>query len=181
VDVVSLNSGDLWHELRFGLGSARAEAADPVNAAGAMPERVAYTARESLQWCTVNAAEAMGLGDQLGSLTPGKRADLMLVGGPSVEQHPRVDPYATLAFQTTAADVRTVLVEGRAVKRDGVLLGTPLSELTARADAAADRIMQRLQDAGRQLPGTPEGAWAAIDPMARMHYEQALQAIRDAS
>ena len=178
-DVVSLNSGDLWHELRFGLGSARAEAADPVNAAGAMPDRVAWTARESLAWCTVNAAEAMGLGDRIGSLTPGKRADLMLVGGPGVEQHPRVDPYATLAFQTTAADVRTVVVDGVAVKRDGVVLGTPLAELTARADAAADRILQRLHDAGRELPGTPPGAWAAIDPMAQLHHEQARDAVRE--
>lgn len=180
-DVVSLNSGDLWHELRFGLGSARAEAADPVNAAGAMPDRVAYTAREALDWCTVNAAQAMGLGDRVGSLTPGKRADLMLVGGPALEQHPRVDPYATLAFQTTAADVRTVLVEGRTVKLDGVVQGTPLPELTARADAAAERIRQRLHDAGRALPGTPDGAWAAIEPMTRLHHQQALDAVRAAS
>jgi len=180
-DVVSLNSGDLWHELRFGLGSARAEAADPINAAGGMPDKVAYSAREALDWCTVNAAEAMGLGDRVGSLTPGKRADLMLVGGQALEQHPRLDPYATLAFQTTAADVRTVLVEGRTVKLDGVMQGTPLSELTARADAAAERIRQRLHDAGRTLPGTPDGAWAVIDPLTQLHYQQALDAVRAAA
>ncbi|HWD03635.1 MAG TPA: amidohydrolase family protein [Amycolatopsis sp.] len=174
-DVISLNSGDLWHQLRYGLGFARAEADLPINTAGAMPASVTYPAREALNWSTVNAAEALGLGDKIGSLTPGKRADLMLVGGPALEQHPRVDPYATLAFQTTAADVRTVLVDGRIVKRDGVLTVADLTTVTAQADSAADRILGRLRDAGRELPGLPEGAWAAIEPMAREFHEQAVQ------
>ncbi|TWF77243.1 cytosine/adenosine deaminase-related metal-dependent hydrolase [Pseudonocardia hierapolitana] len=156
-DVISLGSGDLWHELRFGLGYARSDADLPVNTAGAMPDAVSFTAREALDWSTVNAADALGLGDRIGSLTPGKRADLILVGGPAIEQHPRVDPYATLVFQTTAADVRTVLVDGRIVKRDGVLTGTDLTALTGQADAAADRILGRARDAGRALPGTPRG------------------------
>jgi cytosine/adenosine deaminase-related metal-dependent hydrolase len=178
-DVISLNSGDLWHEMRFGLGQARADADLPVNTAGAMPDAVSFTAREALGWSTVNAADALGLGDRIGSLTPGKRADLILVGGPAIEQHPRVDPYATLVFQTTAADVRTVLVDGRVVKRDGVLSGTDLTALTGRVDAAADRILGRVRDAGRALPGTPPGAWAAIEPMAREFHEQAVRAAKD--
>ncbi|GHE89632.1 cytosine deaminase [Amycolatopsis deserti] len=178
-DVVSLNSGDLWHELRFGLACARADAVDPVNLAGAMPDAVPITAREALNWSTVNAADALGLGDRIGSLTPGKRADLLLVGGPAIEQHPRVDPYATLVFQTTAADVRTVLVDGRVVKRDGVLTSADLPVLTAEADAATDRILGRIKDAGRALPGTPPGAWAAVEPSARQYYEQAVLAAKN--
>jgi hypothetical protein len=127
----------------------------------------------------VNAADALGLGDRIGSLTPGKRADLILVGGPALEQHPRVDPYATLVFQTSVADVRTVLVDGRVVKRDGVFTATDLTALTSEADAAADRILARIRDAGRELPGTPPGAWAAIDPMAREYHEQAIRAVKD--
>ncbi|MEU6701739.1 amidohydrolase family protein [Pseudonocardia sp. NPDC046786] len=49
------------------------------------------TAKEVLRWGTVNAADALGLGDRIGSLTPGKQADLQLVGGGAVEQHPRID------------------------------------------------------------------------------------------
>ena len=178
-DVISLNSGDLWHELRFGLGFARAEADLPVNAAGRMPGEVTYTAREALDWSTVNAAEALGLGEAIGSLTPGKRADLMIVGGAAAEQHPRVDPYATLVFQTTAADVRTVLVDGRVVKRDGVLTVTDLPALTAQADAASERVLGRMRDAGRELPGVPPGAWDAIEPVAREYHEQAVRAAKN--
>ncbi|PXY28420.1 amidohydrolase family protein [Prauserella muralis] len=177
-DVVSLNSGDLWHEMRFGLACAREDVLGPINRAGAMPDSVQIRAREALRWSTSNGAEALGLGDRIGSLTPGKRADLLLVGGPAIEQHPRIDPYATLVFQATAADVRTVLVDGRILKRDGVLTSTDLTALTADADAAADRILGRVRDAGRALPGTPEGAWAAIEPTAREYQRQAADAGR---
>ncbi|TQR87525.1 amidohydrolase family protein [Mycobacterium hodleri] len=175
-DVISLNSGDLWHELRFGLSCARADAADPINAAGHMPDTVALSAREALDWTTVNAAAAMGLGDRVGSLIPGKRADLQIVGGPALEQHPVHDPYATLVFQTSAADVRTVLVDGRVVKRDGILTVADQPLLTAEVDAASERILGRLRDAGRVLPGTPPGAFTAIDPLTQSFHEQAVQA-----
>jgi cytosine/adenosine deaminase-related metal-dependent hydrolase len=175
-DVISLNSGDLWHEMRFGLGFTRWEATEAVNRAGAMPEAVTTTAREALGWATVNAADALGLGDRIGSLTPGKRADLQLVGGGAIEQHPRIDPYATLVFQTTAADVRTVLVDGRVVKRHGLLSGVDLPALTAEADSAAQAVLGRVRDAGRALPGTPPGAFEALEPIARGWHEEAIQA-----
>jgi len=177
-DVISLNSGDLWHELRFGLGLTRWEETEAVNLANAMPEAVTTTAREALAWSTVNAADALGLGHRIGSLTPGKRADLQLVGGGAVEQHPRIDPYATLVFQTTAADVRTVLVDGRVVKRDGVLTGVDLPRLTAEADTAAEAILGRVRDAGRALPGTPPGAFEALEPIARGFHDEAVRAAK---
>ena len=178
VDVVSLNSGDLWHEVRFGLASARAEAADPVNARGEMPDAVAISAREAMNWVTVNAAEAMGLSARVGSLTPGKRADVILVGGPGLQQHPVIDPYSTLVFQTAPEDVRTVLVDGRIVKRDGKMTEVDTRALTKQVDAAADRILGRLHGAGRELPGTPPGAWAAIDPITQQFYSQAVEAVK---
>jgi cytosine/adenosine deaminase-related metal-dependent hydrolase len=179
-DVISLVSGDLWHELRFGLTCARADAADIENAQGIMPTSTNYTARDALKWSTVNAADAMGLSDKVGSLTPGKRADLMLVGGPAIEQHPRIDPYGTLIFQTSSADVQTVMVDGKVVKRDGQLTETKLSSLTSEVDAASARILGRIRQAGRELPGTPAGAWAAIEPMACGFKAQAVAAVNQA-
>ncbi|GAA5145880.1 amidohydrolase family protein [Pseudonocardia eucalypti] len=162
-DVISLNSGDLWHQLRFGLGFARWDATRALNESGAMPETVAYTARDALTWATLNGAAALGLADQIGSLTPGKRADILLIGGASLEQHPITDPYGTLAFQTTPTDVRTVLVDGRVVKRDGALLGVDLPALLTAADTAAEAILARV---GRPLPGTPPGALSTLNSSA---------------
>src|SRR5699024_2095235 len=118
-DVISLNSGDLWNELRFGLGFERWDASHQANLAGRVPERVSTTARDALDWCTINAADALGLTHQVGSLTVGKRADIICVGGHTFEQHPMIDPYGTLVFQTPPTDVRTVLIDGQLRKQDG--------------------------------------------------------------
>jgi cytosine/adenosine deaminase-related metal-dependent hydrolase len=164
-DVISLNSGDLWHEMRFGLGFDRWDATHALNLSGRMPETVTTTAREALTWTTVNAAAAMGMGDRIGTLTPGKRADVVLVGGDSPEMHPRPDVYGSLVFQTTVADVRTVLVDGRVVKRDGVLVDHDLAALARRAETACDGLLRRVADAGGTLPGTPENGWDVMEPL----------------
>lgn len=177
-DVVSLNSGDLWHEIRFGLACARADAFEPFYRSSTMPDSIPVSSREAIEWATINGAEAMGLGDRIGSLTPGKRADLQLVGGNGFEQHPRIDPYSTLVFQTSAADVRTVLVDGQVVKRDGELTTVDRRKLLSEADAAADRILGEVSAAGSELPGTPPGAWNAVEPMVTEFRQQALDAVR---
>ena len=164
-DVISLNSGDLWHEMRFGLGFARWDATHQVNLGGEMPEIVTTSAREALEWTTVNAAAALGLEQRIGSLTPGRRADVIIVGGSTTEQRPRHDVDGTLVFQTTTSDVRTVLVDGRVVKRDGALVGVDLDRVLREADSAAERVLGRVADAGQKLPGTPPGAFAALEPV----------------
>ncbi len=73
------------------------------------------------------------------------------------------------------------MVDGRVVKRDGQLTAVDLQRLTAEVDAAADAILGRLRSAGRALPGTPPGAWAAIDPLSRGFHEQALRAVEDSA
>jgi cytosine/adenosine deaminase-related metal-dependent hydrolase len=171
-DVISLNSGDLWHQMRFGLGFDRWDATHAANLAGRMPETVTTTARDALTWTTVNAADAMGMGDRIGSLTPGKRADLVLVGGPSFETSPRPDVVGSLVFQTAGADVRTVLVDGRVVKRDGVLVDHDLRSLTRQAEAACGSVLQRVADDGRTLPGTPENGWELMEPLFQANRPQ---------
>ena len=83
-----------------GLGFKRWADTEALNLAGRDPDRVSTTAVEALRWSTVNAAEAIGLGDRIGSLTPGKQADLIVVGGPGTAQHPHLDAAGTLIFQT---------------------------------------------------------------------------------
>jgi cytosine/adenosine deaminase-related metal-dependent hydrolase len=180
-DVISLNSGDLWHQMRFGLGFARWDATHQTNLDGAMPDRVVSTAQEAMAWVTQNGADALGLSERVGSLTPGKRADLLLIGGPAIEQHPRTDPYGTLVFQTTAHDVRTVMVDGEVVKRDGVMVNHDLADLGRRADVAAEGILERVAEAGFELPGTPPGAWAALQPTVLGHLDEARSALQSGS
>ena len=66
-----------------------------------MPERLTWRAGDVLRWATGNGADALGLGGRVGSLTPGKEADLIVVGGPAFGAWPVVDPEASLVFQAT--------------------------------------------------------------------------------
>jgi len=158
-DVVSLNSGDLITQTRMGIAFQRWADTEQLNLDGADPTSVTISAHDALKWTTVNAADAVGLDHRIGSLTPGKQADIMVVGGPGISQHPHLDPAGSLIFQTTPHDVRHVLVAGRFRKRDGVLVGVDQTQLLADADSSAERVLARVAASGRELPGTPPGGW----------------------
>lgn len=144
-DIVSLNSGDLLAQLRSALGFARWELAEPTHLTGADPVAVGVPAAEAIAWCTINAADAIGRSHDLGSITPGKRADLVAVGGPGASQHPHLNPAGTIAFQTNVHDIRYVMVDGTFVKRDGRLTLPGIEQITAAADASASRILARVE------------------------------------
>jgi cytosine/adenosine deaminase-related metal-dependent hydrolase len=165
-DIVSLNSGDLFAQLRQGLGFKRWADSEAINLAAGDPERVSTTALEALRWSTMNAAEAIGLADRIGSITPGKQADLIIVGGPGTSQHPIIDAAGTLIFQTTTTDVRTVLVAGRTVKRDGVMTGVDRSALLAKAETSAEDVLARAKAAVPAFPAVPPGGFGMIKGMA---------------
>ncbi len=99
------------------------------------------TALQALELATLGGARALGLEAELGSIEPGKRADLIVIdpGAPHVAPSP--DPVSTVVYAAQSRDVRHVLVDGRLLVRDGQL--TELSGLergevvaTARAEAA---------------------------------------------
>ncbi|MFJ3777244.1 amidohydrolase family protein [Streptomyces sp. NPDC090075] len=161
-DIVSLNTGDLFTQTRMGLAFQRWADTEALNLGGGDPTAVSITAHDALRWSTVSAADAVGMADRIGSLTPGKQADVIVTGGPGLSQHPHLDPAGTLVFQTTPGDVRHVLVAGRFAKRDGHLTGADLPGLLTQADACAERVLGRIAASGRPLPGTPPQGWGAI-------------------
>ena len=166
-DIVSLNSGDLFAQMRLGLAYERFRRNDVVNQAGRMPDTLAPSAREALAWATVNGADACGIESLAGSLRPGKQADVIVVGGSSLASRPRHDAAGAVVFQASVRDVRTVLVAGHIVKRDGALVGVDLPRVLAGAEASADRVLARVRETTPELP--PRGAAVDFDALARMN------------
>ena len=68
---------------------------------------------------TIHGAAALGLEDTIGSLEPGKRADLVVYDLDVPEWRPLLDPVNSLVYAATGASVRTVLIDGRVVLDDG--------------------------------------------------------------
>jgi 5-methylthioadenosine/S-adenosylhomocysteine deaminase len=102
------------------------------------------TAQEAFEMATLRGARALHLEKEIGSIEKGKRADLVVVDLDDLNQTPSYNIYSDLVYATKAADVRTVIIEGRVVMRDRRLL--TLNEEPIKADARRyrERIIRSL-------------------------------------
>ncbi|MDB5570748.1 MAG: amidohydrolase family protein [Hyphomicrobiales bacterium] len=107
---------------------------------------------EVIAMATINGAKALGLGDVTGSLTPGKRADIILIRANDVNTAPMANIEATVVLSATPANVDTVLVDGRFVKRGGRLVGYDVPRIVA---AAKDSSLRIRKTAGGRLAPPP--------------------------
>ncbi len=113
------------------LGAVRQAAL--VHKAGGDPTAVG--AEQAVRMATIEGARALGLGDHLGSLEAGKRADLIVLDLGAPHLRPLHDPWSTLAYAAHSADVRDTVVDGRVLMRNRTL-GT-LDEEAALAELEA--------------------------------------------
>jgi len=106
---VSNNALDLFEEMRFALLLQRAvrQGVEVV------------TARDVVRMATLGGAEALGLAHQTGSLTPGKRADMIAVRLDRPHAVPATDPYAALVYTARADDVLCTLCDGEVLYDSG--------------------------------------------------------------
>jgi cytosine/adenosine deaminase-related metal-dependent hydrolase len=173
-DVISSNSGDMFSQMRIGLQFERCMRNDSFHARNTMPDRLDLTVRDALRWGTANGAHAMGLEDRIGSLTPGKQADVIVIGGRALNMTPMADPVGCLVSQANPANVRHVLVAGRFVKREGELVGVDLDHAIGLAETACDRVLGAITAGGQPLlPDAPEGFTEVINTLAAQHVARA--------
>jgi cytosine/adenosine deaminase-related metal-dependent hydrolase len=172
-DIVSLNGGDMFAQMRIGLQFERAMENDPVIASGEMPATLRLGVRDALRWATVNGAEALGLGSRTGTIAPGKQADVILVGGEGFNMTPRPEPVGSVVVQANPANVETVLVAGRVVKRDGAMVGVDMARVRRLAEESRERIFGAVAEKGPLLPPEPEGFTDALNELAAANLAQA--------
>jgi 5-methylthioadenosine/S-adenosylhomocysteine deaminase len=100
-------------------------------------------ARRVLELATIEAARALGLADRTGSLKKGKRADVIMVATRDINIGPFTEPAYMLVDSAQAANVDTVLVDGRILKRNGKLAAIDAGRLMEEASAASQGVRQR--------------------------------------
>jgi len=125
-------SGDMIEALRWALSMQRISRQGKV-----------LDPRTVLDWATRGGAEALGLGDQVGSLEVGKKADIVLLDRRSPTLTPTIDGYGVLVHSASGHDVHTVIVDGQVVVADGRLTLADGDEIVANAQAVAARLWTR--------------------------------------
>jgi len=126
------NNLDMFHEMRLA-ATLQAMRHGP----GALP------ARDVVRMATRDGAQALGLESEIGSVEVGKRADLIVVGHTGVRHVPGPDPYSTLVYACSAADVLATMVDGQVVARSGDLVWADRQEVAATAASAARTLLGR--------------------------------------
>lgn len=104
----------------------------------------------ALEWATIDGARALGLGDQIGSLEVGKRADLQIIDINRTHLSPRLGTISLLVYSGSPDCVRDVMADGNWLMRDRTLTHLNESEVLAEANAAQRKIVK---DAG--IPVAP--------------------------
>lgn len=108
---------------------------------------LAFPPRRVLELATIDGARDLGLDDRIGSLTPGKRADLILIRAADPNTGPLVDPVSTVVRSAQPANVDTVMVDGRIRKLGGSLVDTDVDQIVADAAASLAAVRRRAGDA----------------------------------
>jgi 5-methylthioadenosine/S-adenosylhomocysteine deaminase len=141
-DVEPAARGDMFSAMRVTLQHERnRRTVEMLAESGARPEAIPLTCRQALQWVTINAARMAGLDHRIGSLKPGKQADLVLIRAGDLNMFPVRDPVASVVMQGGVANVDTVMIAGTIVKRDGKLAYSRLAERKSTLARSGERIL----------------------------------------
>ncbi|ELZ38171.1 amidohydrolase family protein [Halorubrum tebenquichense] len=145
VDVCSNVSGDMGSQMRIGMQLQRMFDNQAVLEGDEEVTEVSISARDTLEMATIEGAKALQLDDEIGTITPGKRADLVLFDATDFMTAPSHSPVETVVFQSDPSHIDTVLVDGEVVKRDGELTNPKVREEFDRFVASGERLVE---DAG---------------------------------
>jgi len=141
VDVETNVPNDMFNQMRSVLGLQRAIATRD----GKSP----VTTRQVLSYATIEGARANGLDDRTGSLTPGKKADVILLRTDRMNVTPMNDPATAVVAGMDTGNVDTVIIDGRVMKQGGKLLHVDWPSVRRQAEAARDYVIER---SGFKLP-----------------------------
>lgn len=141
VDVVTGVGGDLFAQMRFALQTDRALHNQSLLEQGEMPGSVSLEAREVLKMATIDGAQAIGMDHKIGSITPGKEADIILLSLDSINLYPVHHLTGQIVLGANRNNVDTVIVKGRTLKRNGRMIH-PLIPLRTLARESMQSITQ---------------------------------------
>lgn len=142
VDVETQMPGDLFTQMRAVFTLQRMQALARQRANEKNPPAL-LTVREVIGFATINGARANRLNRKVGTLTPGKDADVILLRADAINVAPMNDAYSAVVQAMDTSNVDTVIIAGQIRKRQGQLVGVDLNRIRKEAQASRDYIVQR--------------------------------------
>lgn len=143
IDVCSSNGGDMFGAMRSTIASQRGRDNGQAEEEGiSQVERLRLTCRDVVEFATVEGARACGMGDEIGSLTPGKQGDAILIDTDTLSLTPMNNPWGAIVYAAHPGNVDTVVVAGRVVKRDGKLVGVDVDRVKRLAVETRDHLLE---------------------------------------
>jgi cytosine/adenosine deaminase-related metal-dependent hydrolase len=156
-------SGDMFSAMRATLNADRMSEHMDAHLKGETITHLRLRAQKVVEWTTRGGAHALGR-DDLGSIQPGKKADVVLIkNDDSPVSFPLLNPYGHVAFQAQRSDVHTVLVDGRVVKHEGKLVGIDLAPVRREVEATIEYLRSELGEEAWQQGMFPDLPSAEAD------------------
>lgn len=156
IDLESVLAGDLFSAARVALSMQRAlDNAEMRKGESTIPATTTIPAREALRWITTEGARMLGRESQIGSLTPGKLADLVVISADDLNLFPVHDPVATVVMQTSLANIQSVMIGGRWKKRNGQLLVDGLDRKKELLAQSGQRLVRNIERQGHAATSRP--------------------------
>lgn len=114
-------------------------------------DRGRLSSQKLLEMITIDAAEALGLEDQIGSLEVGKRADLILIDLQNAELAPINDIHSTAIYGMTEPNIDTIMIDGEVVFSKGTVVGVEERRIVEKAHEVRTAVLNRAIDRYPQL------------------------------
>jgi cytosine/adenosine deaminase-related metal-dependent hydrolase len=143
VDVPVTVGGDMFSVMRCALSAERALVNEESIRRVEMVEHLTISSEDILRMATIDGAKASGLDGRTGSITPGKDADIVLMRSNDLNLAPVNQPIAAVVVMSHPGNVDSVLVAGRFVKRNGVMLSIDVDSVLAKAIESRDSLLER--------------------------------------
>lgn len=146
VDVVTSTGGDMFAQMKSAIQSERSRVNEVTLANSEMPVQLNISTRDVLEFATIDGAKALKLNHKVGTLTPGKDADFIMVRTTDLNMFPINDPVCAVTQCAHTGNVDSVFVAGKAVKRNGKLLNVDLDGLRKIAYESQEYILTKFAE-----------------------------------
>ncbi|EPD69541.1 amidohydrolase family protein [Streptomyces sp. HGB0020] len=157
IDTCVSNSGHMFGTMQVCLATQRA--IDNEEPGASDRASVTLGSRDVLSFATRDGARACGLNDKVGSLTPGKQADIVLLRADTPSLAPLNNPVGQVVYSAHPGLVDTVLVAGRVVKSGGKLHGDLAERAVRLGEASRDSLFSRTRDTKNLTDARIGGTW----------------------